>query len=121
MNFLQGFMKDKLELDLEELIKYTKADQKNKSSHVTGLYKLDIKRLPRDKSEKISFDYKTNYEKKYDNGVIEVEEIQKDRDKTFMPRPEGFRVHIKATKNGDVIYNQSFAWIRKAYYSEYDE
>ena len=48
-------MKDKLELELEELINYTKADQKNKSSHVMGLYKLDFKMLPRDNSEKIIF------------------------------------------------------------------
>lgn len=54
-------MKDKLELELEELIRYTKRDQKYKSSYVTGLYKLDFNMLPRDKSEKFSFDYKANY------------------------------------------------------------
>ena len=114
-------MEDKLDSDLEELINYTQQDQENRSPHLTGFYKLGFEIVPREESEPISFDLKTNYIMEYDNGKIEIEEIQKDRDKTFMPRPEGIRVHIKVTKNGEIIYNERFAWRREAHYTEYDE
>jgi len=54
------------------------------------------------------------YEKRYGDKKIKVIQEVRDRDKTFMPRPDGIKMELIIEEKDRELSKEEFGWIEKA-------
>ncbi len=79
-----------------------------------GFAELKVTEMP-------SFDTRFVYFKKYDNKEIKIIHLIKDRDKTFMPRPDGINISLIVRENEEETSKEEFGWIEEPRFGQYDD